>query len=421
MSDAPSKIKWFESHHVRAEWDAEHEKWWFSVLDTIAILTDQPNYKKVRNYWKWLKHKLNAEGSQLVSATNQLKLVAADGKRYKTDVLDTEQVLRLIQSIPSPKAEPFKLWLAQVGSERLDETADPELSIDRAVQNYQRMGYSEQWINQRLKSIEVRKALTNEWDKAGVQKGREYAALTDLMSRTWSGLSIRDYKQVGQGGIFPAFLHAGLVPFVGECFAHFNGFKALVDPLLAVAHALVVLHRAVDGQLGVCRFIQPLAAHLGQPELEGFSLGGGDGLDQAQHLFGIQHIGLVALAIGSNQFQLVSGTNQLTAFCVQLVFEPLPVVADFFVVGLVGQDGDGVQHGEPPFFVLRIPFSADVVGLKQFDLAGSVAHASAPSPSISATMASSSARSWVILATVVFSSALSWAMSTTSRVSLAST
>ena len=147
MSDAPSKIKWFESHHVRAEWDAEHEKWWFSVLDTIAILTDQPDYKKVRNYWKWLKNKLNAEGSQLVSATNQLKLVAADGKRYKTDVLDTEQVLRLIQSIPSPKAEPFKLWLAQVGSERLDETADPELSIDRAVQNYQRMGYSEQWIN----------------------------------------------------------------------------------------------------------------------------------------------------------------------------------------------------------------------------------------------------------------------------------
>ena len=195
MSDAPSKIKLFESHHVRAEWDAEHEKWWFSVLDTIAILTDQPDYKKVRNYWKWLKNKLNAEGSQLVSATNQLKLVAADGKRYKTDVLDTEQVLRLIQSIPSPKAEPFKLWLAQVGSERLDETADPELSIDRAVQNYQRMGYSEQWINQRLKSIEVRKALTNEWDKAGVQKGREYAALTDLMSRTWSGLSIRDYKQ----------------------------------------------------------------------------------------------------------------------------------------------------------------------------------------------------------------------------------
>ena len=195
MSDAPSKIKLFESHHVRAEWDAEHEKWWFSVLDTIAILTDQPDYKKVRNYWKWLKNKLNAEGSQLVSATNQLKLVAADGKRYKTDVLDTEQVLRLIQSIPSPKAEPFKRWLAQVGSERLDETADPELSIDRAVQNYQRMGYSEQWINQRLKSIEVRKALTNEWDKAGVQKGREYAALTDLMSRTWSGLSIRDYKQ----------------------------------------------------------------------------------------------------------------------------------------------------------------------------------------------------------------------------------
>ena len=188
-------IRFFNEREIRAVWDDAAAKWWFSVLDTIAILTDQPDYKKVRNYWKWLKNKLNAEGSQLVSATNQLKLVAADGKRYKTDVLDTEQVLRLIQSIPSPKAEPFKLWLAQVGSERLDETADPELSIDRAVQNYQRLGYSTQWINQRLKSIEVRKALTDEWDKAGVQQGQEYAALTDLMSRTWSGLSIRDYKQ----------------------------------------------------------------------------------------------------------------------------------------------------------------------------------------------------------------------------------
>ena len=195
MSDAPSKIKLFESHHVRAEWDAEHEKWWFSVLDTIAILTDQPDYKKVRNYWKWLKNKLNAEGSQLVSATNQLKLVAADGKRYKIEVLDTEQVLRLIQSIPSPKAEPFKLWLAQVGSERLDETVDPELSIERAIQNYRRLGYSENWINQRIKSIEVRKALTDEWDKSGVQQGAEYAALTDLMSRVWSGMSTREYKQ----------------------------------------------------------------------------------------------------------------------------------------------------------------------------------------------------------------------------------
>lgn len=188
------KLKLFEARQVRAEWDAEAEKWWFSVLDIIAILTDQPDYKKVRNYWKWLKNKLIAEGSQLVSATHQLKLVAADGKRYKTDVADTEQILRLIQSIPSKRAEPFKLWLAQVGSERLDETVDPELSIERAIQNYRHLGYSENWINQRIKSIEVRKALTDEWDKAGVQQGQEYAQLTDLMSRVWSGLSTREYK-----------------------------------------------------------------------------------------------------------------------------------------------------------------------------------------------------------------------------------
>ncbi|WP_322994361.1 BRO family protein [Castellaniella sp.] len=189
------KIKLFDTQQVRAEWDADHEKWWFSVVDIIAILTDQPDHKKVRNYWKWLKNKLVAEGSQLVSTTHQLKLVAADGKRYKTDVADTEQILRLIQSIPSKRAEPFKLWLAQVGSERLDETVDPEQSIDRAIQNYRRLGYSENWINQRIKSIEVRKALTDEWDKAGVQQGQEYAALTDLMSRVWSGLSTREYKQ----------------------------------------------------------------------------------------------------------------------------------------------------------------------------------------------------------------------------------
>lgn len=195
MSKPQDKIRLFESRQVRAEWDAEAEKWWFSVLDIIAILTDQPDYKKVRNYWKWLKNKLIAEGSQLVSATHQLKLQAADGKRYKTDVADTEQILRLIQSVPSKRAEPFKLWLAQVGSERLDETVDPELSIERAIQNYRRLGYSENWINQRIKAIEVRKALTDEWDKVGVQQGGEYAALTDLMSRVWSGLSTREYRQ----------------------------------------------------------------------------------------------------------------------------------------------------------------------------------------------------------------------------------
>jgi hypothetical protein len=178
------KIKLFETREVRAEWDEDQEKWWFSVLDIIGILTDQPDYQKVRNYWKWLKKKLSDEGSQLVSVTTQLKMRAADGKLYKTDVADTEQILRLIQSIPSKKAEPFKLRLAQVGSERIDETVDPELSIDRAIQNYRCLGYSENWINQRIKSLEVRKSLTDEWDKSGVQQGQEYAALTDLMTKT---------------------------------------------------------------------------------------------------------------------------------------------------------------------------------------------------------------------------------------------
>ena len=195
MNESKNKITLFDNREVRQLWDDETEKWWFSILDIIAILTDQQDYKKVRNYWKWLKNKLIAEGSQLVSGTNQLKLVAADGKKYLTDVADAEQILRLIQSIPSKRAEPFKLWLAQVGSERLDETVDPELSIDRAIQNYRRLGYSENWINQRIKSIEVRKGLTDEWDKAGVQQGREYAALTDLMSRVWSGMATREYKQ----------------------------------------------------------------------------------------------------------------------------------------------------------------------------------------------------------------------------------
>lgn len=189
------KIKLFESQQVRAQWDADRQKWWFSVLDIISVLTDQADYKKVRNYWKWLKNKLIVEGSQLVSVTNQLKMKAADGKNYLTDVADNEQILRLIQSIPSKRAEPFKLWLAKVGSERLDETVDPELSIDRAIQNYRHLGYSENWINQRIKSIEVRKALTDEWDKAGVRQGQEYAALTDLMSRVWSGMATREYKE----------------------------------------------------------------------------------------------------------------------------------------------------------------------------------------------------------------------------------
>ncbi|MCL2603800.1 MAG: hypothetical protein FWD90_04915 [Defluviitaleaceae bacterium] len=194
MNEPTNKIKIFEDKRVRYEWDEQAEKWWFSVVDICSVLTDS-DYHAARNYWKWLKGKLNAEGSELVSNTNQLKMKSSDGKFYNTDVMDTEQVLRLIQSIPSKKAEPFKLWLAKVGSERIDETVDPELSIDRAIQNYRRLGYSENWINQRIKSIEVRKALTDEWDNAGVEQGAGYAALTDLMTKTWSGMTTREYKK----------------------------------------------------------------------------------------------------------------------------------------------------------------------------------------------------------------------------------
>jgi hypothetical protein len=193
--DADSKIKLFESQHIRSEWDAEAEKWWFSVLDVVAVLTDQPEYKKVRNYWKWLKNKLIAEGSQLVSATNQLKLPAADGKKYLTDVADTEQILRLTQSIPSKRAEPFKLWLAEVGSQRLDQLQDPELSIEQAMLDYKRLGYTDNWINQRLKSIEIRKELTDEWKKHGLQEGPEFAFLTDVIYKTWADKTAKEYKQ----------------------------------------------------------------------------------------------------------------------------------------------------------------------------------------------------------------------------------
>jgi BRO family, N-terminal domain len=193
--DADSKIKLFESQHIRNEWDAEAEKWWFSVLDVVAVLTDQPDYKKVRNYWKWLKNKLIAEGSQLVSATNQLKLPAADGKKYLTDVADTEQILRLIQSIPSKRAEPFKLWLAEVGSQRLDQLQDPELSIEQAMHDYKRLGYTDNWINQRIKSIEIRKELTDEWKKHGLQEGPQFAFLTDVIYKTWAEKTAKEYKQ----------------------------------------------------------------------------------------------------------------------------------------------------------------------------------------------------------------------------------
>jgi len=192
MSEEKNKIKLFEEKQVRAVWDDDAEKWWFSIVDVVAVLTESPN---PQTYWRVMKKRLKDEGNETVTNCNGLKMMAADGKNRMTDVADAEQLLRLIQSVPSSKAEPFKLWLAKVGSERLDETVDPEQSIDRAIQNYRRLGYSENWINQRIKSIEVRKALTDEWDKSGVQQGKEYASLTDLMTRTWSGMSTRDYKQ----------------------------------------------------------------------------------------------------------------------------------------------------------------------------------------------------------------------------------
>jgi hypothetical protein len=187
-----NKIQIFEKQPVRAVWDEENEKWWFSVVDIITVLTQSDN---PQIYWRVLKKRLADEGNETVTNCNGLKMLAPDGKMRLTDVADTEQVLRIIQSVPSKKAEPFKMWLAKVGNERINETIDPELSIDRAIQNYRRLGYSENWINQRIKSIEVRKALTDEWDKSGVQQGAEYAELTDLMSKTWSGLTTREYKK----------------------------------------------------------------------------------------------------------------------------------------------------------------------------------------------------------------------------------
>lgn len=189
--DKQNAIKLFEEHKVRTLWNAEEEKWYFSVVDIVAVLTDSNN---PRNYWKVLKNRLHKEGSELVTKCNQLKLLALDGKHYKTDVLDTEGVLRLVQSIPSPKAEPFKLWLAQVGNERLDEMQDPELALNRALQHYRRLGYSETWINQRLKSIEIRKDLTDEWKRSGVQDG-QYGFLTDIITKTWAGMKTKQYKE----------------------------------------------------------------------------------------------------------------------------------------------------------------------------------------------------------------------------------
>ena len=194
-NDRPVKLQLFESVHIRTAWDESEEKWWFSALDIVAALTDQPDYAKVRNYWKWLKDKLKLEGSEVVSATNQLKLEAPDGKQRLTDVLDTQQVFRIVQSIPSRKAEPFKLWLAEVANQRLDQLQDPELSIEQAMLDYKRLGYSDNWINQRLKSIEIRKELTDEWRKHGLQEGPQFAFLTDVIYKTWADKTAKEYKQ----------------------------------------------------------------------------------------------------------------------------------------------------------------------------------------------------------------------------------
>lgn len=192
-----NKIQLFEDQPIRTAWDEEAEEWYFSVVDVVGVLTDQPDYQKARKYWNKLKERLTNEGSQLVTDCHQLKLKSPkDGKRYSTDVADTEQLLRIIQSIPSPKAEPFKLWLAQVGRERIEETIDPEQAIDRALETYLKKGYSEEWVHQRLLAIRIRNELTDEWQKRGVEKGKEYAILTDEITRAWSGMTTRQYKNL---------------------------------------------------------------------------------------------------------------------------------------------------------------------------------------------------------------------------------
>jgi hypothetical protein len=184
-------IQLFEDKKVRTVWDSEHEKWFISIIDVIEVLTES---ERPRKYWSDLKKKLEKEGSQLSENIGQLKMQSSDGKFYKTDIADTEQLFRIIQSVPSPKAEPIKLWLAQIASERLDEIQDPELSIDRALEQYLQLGYSENWINQRLKSIEIRKELTDEWKNRGVKEGQQYAILTDIISKAWSNKTTKEYK-----------------------------------------------------------------------------------------------------------------------------------------------------------------------------------------------------------------------------------
>ena len=188
-------LQLFETKKVRTIWDDEQEKWYFAIVDVVAILTEQNDYQTSRNYWKVLKNRLKNEGNETVTNCNQFKLQAADGKMRLTDVADTEQLFRLIQSIPSPKAEPFKIWMSQVASNRLEQMQDPELSIEQAMVDYKRLGYSDSWINQRLKSIEIRKELTDEWNRTGVIEGYQYATLTDIITKEWSGFKTKEYKQ----------------------------------------------------------------------------------------------------------------------------------------------------------------------------------------------------------------------------------
>jgi hypothetical protein len=186
-------LKLFNEKQIRTQWHDEEEKWYFSIVDVVGVLTESEN---PNNYWKVLKSRLKKEGSELVTNCNQLKMESSDGKFYKTDVADTEQLFRLIQTIPSPKAEPFKLWLAKIGRERIDELEDPEIGIDRLMETYYKKGYSKEWINQRIKSIEIRKELTDEWDYRGVKKGQEYAILTNEITKAWSGLTTKQYKKI---------------------------------------------------------------------------------------------------------------------------------------------------------------------------------------------------------------------------------
>ena len=190
-----NKIKVFENKQVRTLWNADEEEWYFSVVDIVSVLTDN-DYQAARNYWKVLRKRLSDEGSELVTNCNRLKMPASDGKMRETDCLDTKGVLRLVQSIPSPKAEPFKMWLAQVGSERLDEIADPEKAILRGADFYRAKGYTEGWINQRLQTIEMRKELTDEWKSRGIEQEKDYAILTNEMTKAWSGLSVKEYKEL---------------------------------------------------------------------------------------------------------------------------------------------------------------------------------------------------------------------------------